>query len=79
MAELVSTQRNRIPPSRRIDRPLVAYWLLAYAIAWSVFGLLDVTEPARRGKRPRALAYGQSIQFASASLGVPAWVVYLLT
>lgn len=80
MSEIVSTQRNRMPLSQRIDRPLIAFWVLAYVIAWGTLALLGFI--ARQSGVDGALALlqmGEAYDFAGASLSVPTWLVYLLT
>lgn len=80
MTEIASTTRTRIPLSRRIDWPLVAFWVLAYAIAWGTLALLGLI--ARQSGVDGALALlqmGEAYDFAGASLSVPPWLVYLLT
>lgn len=80
MSEMASIARTRIPLSRRIDWPLVGFWVLAYAIAWGTLAILGVI--ARQSGVDGALALlqmGEAYDFAGASLSVPGWVVYLLT
>ena len=80
MSEMASIARTRIPLSRRIDWPLAAFWVLAYAIAWGTLAILGVI--ARQSGVDGALALlqmGEAYDFAGVSLSVPGWLVYLLT
>lgn len=84
MTEIASTPGARISLarriSRRIDWPLAAFWVLAYAIAWGVFALLGLI--ARQSGVDGALALlqmGEAYDFTGVSLSVPGWMVYLLT
>lgn len=66
--------------TRRIDWPLVLFFVLAYAIAWGVFGLMGLIAQRSGVESAQTLMrMGESLHFEGASLVVPEWAVYLLT
>ena len=59
---------------------MVSFFVLAYAIAWGVFGILAVIARQSGLDSTRALlGMGEAYQFEGVSLPVPNWLVYLLT
>ena len=63
-----------------IDWPLIAFFALAYAIAWGTFGIVAII--ARQSGLDSAqtlMTMGEAFQFEGVSLSVPHWLVYLLT
>lgn len=67
-------------PASRFDWPVIAFFCLAFAIAWGAFGIIAII--ARQSGLDSAqtlLTMGEAYQFEGANLIVPDWVVYLLT
>jgi len=65
---------------RRIDWPLVSFFVLAYMIAWGVFGIMAlIARQAGLDSAQTLMAMGDAYQFEGVSLGVPYWLVYFLT
>ena len=66
--------------TRGLDWPLVAFFVLAYAIAWGVFGLMGlIARQSGIDSAQTLMAMGDSFQFDGADLSVSPWVVYGLT
>lgn len=75
-----TSQQSTTTPEQRIDWPLIFFFVLAYAIAWGVFGLVGII--ARQSGVDDAqtlMAVGESFQFEGINLSVSPWLVYLLT
>ncbi|MFG1706304.1 CPBP family intramembrane glutamic endopeptidase [Nonomuraea sp. M3C6] len=75
-----STHRRIRSYVRRIDWPLVVFFVLAYTITWGLIPVLDVI--ARRSGLPdwrRLHAMGEVFDFDGTRLAVPEWVVYGIT
>lgn len=65
---------------RRIDRPLVAFFALAFAIAWGAFGIVAlIARQAGLESAQALMAMGDAYRFEDANLAVPNWLVYVLT
>jgi membrane protease YdiL (CAAX protease family) len=65
---------------RRIDRPLVVFFGLAYLITWGLIPVLAVIARASGLPGWESLhRMGETLDFAGAGLAVPGWVVYLIT
>ncbi len=65
---------------RWIDWPLVSFFALAYAIAWGSFGIVAlIARQAGLDSAQTLMAMGDAYQFEAIRLGVPYWLVYLLT
>ena len=65
---------------RRIDWPLVSFFVTAYAVAWGVFGIIAlIARQADLDSAQTLMAMGDAYQFEDVSLAVPYWLVYLLT
>jgi membrane protease YdiL (CAAX protease family) len=63
-----------------LDRPLVAFFVLAYAIAWGAFGLVALVASLSGGVGATELfARAEVFDFAGLDLVVPGIVLYLLT
>ena len=77
----MATDRSEPTPTpRRIDWPLVAFFALAYAIAWGAFAIVaSIARQAGLESAQALMAMGDAYQFAGAELAVPHWFVYLLT
>jgi membrane protease YdiL (CAAX protease family) len=76
----MTTHRAQATPTgRRIDGPLVAFFALAYAIAWGTFALFaSIARQAGLDDAQALMALADAYQFAGVELAVPDWVVYLL-
>ncbi len=67
-------------PSYRLDWPIVLFFVLAYGIAWGVFGLLGlIARNAGINNAQTLLAMAEAYQFEGVTLGVPEWLIYFLT
>jgi membrane protease YdiL (CAAX protease family) len=65
---------------RRLDWPLITFFAIAYAIAWSIFLLLGwIAKQSGASDTGSFLRQAESLQFAGLNLIVPGWLVYLLT
>jgi membrane protease YdiL (CAAX protease family) len=78
--EAKSTHETIASATNRPDWPLVLFFVLAYAIAWGIFGLMGLIAQRSGVDSAQALMrMGESLQFEGASLIVPEWAAYLLT
>lgn len=67
------------PARRSVDWPLIIFFVLAYAIAWGIFGLMGIIARQSGVDSARTLmAMGDAFQFEGTALVVPSWLVYLL-
>jgi membrane protease YdiL (CAAX protease family) len=65
---------------RRIDWPLISFFVLAYAIAWGTFGIAGlIARQAGLENAQTLMAMGEAYQFEGVSLSVPNWLMYFLT
>lgn len=65
---------------RHVDWPLIAFFALAYAIAWGIFGIAGlIARQAGLDSAQSLMAMGEAYQFDSVNLSVPHWLVYLFT
>ena len=65
---------------RRIDQPMILFFVLAYAIAWGTYGLVAlIARQSGVDSAQTLMAMGDSSQFAGTRLSVSPWIVYLLT
>jgi membrane protease YdiL (CAAX protease family) len=63
-----------------MDWHLIFFFVLAYAIAWGVFGILGIlANQAGVENAQTLLRMGESWQFDGVQVGVPHWFIYLLT
>jgi membrane protease YdiL (CAAX protease family) len=72
------TQTN-VSESRSIDRPIVAFFVLAFVIAWGAFGIIALIAQQSGLETQALMVMGETLQFEGAAVIVPEWVVYLLT
>ncbi len=71
---------NASKPGRKLDWPLILFFVLAYAIAWGVFGISGLIARQSGVESARALmAMGESFNFEGVNLSIAPWLVYLLT
>lgn len=64
----------------RFDRPLVAFFALAFAIAWGAFGVVAfIARQAGLESAQALMAMGDAYRFEGADLAVPHWLLYALT
>ena len=64
----------------RLDWFLIAFFALAFAIAWGSFGIIAlIAHQSGIESAQTLMAIGDSFQFGSTILSVPPWLVYLLT
>jgi membrane protease YdiL (CAAX protease family) len=67
-------------PTGRLDWPLIAFFVLAYLIAW---GMIPLLSAIARGSGVTDWAtlsqMGEAFDFAGADLNVPGWGIYLIT
>ncbi|MDX1416810.1 MAG: CPBP family intramembrane glutamic endopeptidase [Candidatus Promineifilaceae bacterium] len=64
----------------RLDWPIIAFFVLAYLIAWSMIPLLDLI--AQQSGIPDWIALNgmaETLSFNGVDLSVPGWLVYLIT
>ena len=77
---MTTSQSEVTTTERRIDWPLISFFVLAYAIAWGTFGIVGlIARQAGLDSAQTLLAMGEAYQFEGLSLTVPYWLVYLLT
>jgi len=77
---MTTYQPNAATAERRIDWPLVSFFILAYAIAWGAFGIIAlIARQAGLDSAQTLMAMGEAYQFEGVNLGVQNWLVYLLT
>lgn len=76
-----SGQSNRTAvPAGKFDWPLILFFVIAYAIAWGVFGIIGLIARQSGVESAQTLmALGDSFQLGGVPLSVPGWLVYLLT
>ncbi len=77
MTTLGPWTRNTKP---RFDRPIVAFFTLAFAIAWGAFGIVAlIARQAGLESAQALIVMGDAYRFEDANLAVPNWLVYVLT
>lgn len=78
--KLTTYQPETATAERRIDWPLISFFILAYAIAWGTFGVVGlIARQAGLENAQTLMAMGEAYQFDRISLSVPYWLMYLLT
>lgn len=76
---MTTYERGITTSERRIDRPLISFFVLAYAIAWGAFGVVALIARQSGLESAQALmAMGDSFQFEGVNLVAPHWLVYWL-
>jgi len=77
---MTTYQPEATTAERRVDWPLISFFALAYVIAWGTFGIIAlIARQAGLDSAQSLMAMGEAYQFEGVSLGVPYWLVYLLT
>jgi len=77
---MTTYQPEATTAERRVDWPLISFFALAYVIAWGTFGIIAlIARQAGLDSAQSLMAMGEAYQFGGVSLGVPYWLVYLLT
>lgn len=65
---------------REIDWAIIAFFALAYAIAWGSFVIIAIIANQSNLESPQALmAMGETWQYGDAIVSAPRWFIYLLT
>jgi len=76
MKQIQSPNENNKP----IDWTIIAFFVLAYAIAWGAFGIIALIAQQSDIDSPQTLmTMGETWQFDAVSVSAPHWVIYLLT
>ncbi len=76
MAHQIKSESSK----RGIDWAIIAFFALAYAIAWGSFGIIAIIADQSGLESPQALmAMGETWQYGSTIISAPQWVIYLLT
>jgi membrane protease YdiL (CAAX protease family) len=65
--------------SKGIDRPIVLFFVLAFAIAWGAFGVVALIALQSGLETLALMEMGETLQFEGTAVVVPEWSVYLLT
>lgn len=77
---MVNSQAHDSAEKRGVDWSLVAFWVIAYALAWSIFFLLGwIAKQSGAADTQSFLRQAEAFQFADIDLIVPEWLVYILT
>lgn len=77
---MTTVKQQMITKRRPLDWPLILFFVLAYAIAWGVFGILGlIARQSGIDSAQALLTMGESFQFDGVSLSVSPWLIYLLT
>ena len=75
MNETITAKNNS-----KVDWSLIAFFVLAYAIAWGTFGIIAlIARQSGLDNAQELMTMGDSFQFGNSRLSVPHWLVYLLT
>jgi membrane protease YdiL (CAAX protease family) len=73
-------QQDITTSERRMDWPLILFFIMAYAIAWGAFGIVGlIARQSGLDSAQTLMAIGESYQFDGVSLSVAPWLVYFLT
>lgn len=76
----MNTQHIQSNETKRIDRAIIAFFALAYAIAWGSFGVIAIIANQSNLESPQVLmAMGETWQYGDVFVGAPRWFIYLLT
>jgi membrane protease YdiL (CAAX protease family) len=77
---MTTYQQQAVRSERPLGWPIVAFFVLAYAIAWGAFGILGVIARQSGVESTQTfMTMAEAFQFEGVSLSVAPWLVYLLT
>ena len=75
-----NSKNTAVSPTQTFDWPLIAFFAIAYLIAWGLMPVLSII--ARQSGLTDWIALSQmaeALDFGATELAVPGWVVYLIT